>query len=66
VIRLRYVSRDHSHPLYGKVGALIAQGGGRGKKGCKSPVNRLVRFDDGTEVVAPWGNWRLAREEAQR
>jgi len=61
-IRLCYVNSDHSHPLYGRVGTLITQGGGRGPKGHKSPVNRLVRFDDGTMVVAPWGNWRLVKE----
>ena len=40
------------------------QGGGRGRKGRRSLVNRLVRFYYGTMVVAPWGNWRLAKEEA--
>jgi len=50
--RLRYVNRDHSHPLYGKIGTKIGQGVGPG------PRNVLVRFDDGHEVVAPYGNWR--------
>jgi len=58
MIRLRYVTSDRSHPLRGKVGTLLTQGGGRGHKGRRSPVNRLVCFDDGTQIVAPWGNWR--------
>lgn len=60
VIRLRYVNRDHSHPDYGRTGTKMAQGGGRGA----GPVNCLVRFDDGTEIVAPYGNWRKVEEEA--
>jgi hypothetical protein len=56
-MRLRYVNRDHSHPLYGRVGTKLAQGRGPG------PRNTLVRMDDGTEVIAPWGNWRKEASE---
>jgi|GEM_PF-5995191 len=50
--RLRYVNRDHSHPLYGKTGVKVVQGVGPGPRNC------LVRFDDGSEVIAPYNNFR--------
>jgi hypothetical protein len=57
VVRLRYVNRDHRHPFYGRIGVKVAQGRGPG------PRNTLVRMDDGTEVIAPWGNWRKEASE---
>ncbi len=56
-IRLKYVKRDHSHPLYGKIGTKINQSRGPG------PINCLVRFDDGTVCVAPYGNFRKVSDE---
>jgi len=55
--RVRYVYRNHGHPLYGAVGTVLAQGYGPG------PRNVLVRLDNGQVVVAPWGNWRKVKEE---
>lgn len=53
-VRLVYVGRANPS-LRGKAGTLQAQGRGPG------PRNRLVRLDDGTLVVAPWGCWRKAK-----
>lgn len=73
-IRLRYVNRDHSHPLYGAEGVMLVRSLGskggtsseyivgsmvRRRKG--GPKAELVRLDDGRMVVAPYGNWRKAR-----
>lgn len=52
---LRYVNRDHAHPLYGQTGVLIVRGTVKG-----GPKNQLVRLRDGRLVVAPYGNWRRA------
>jgi len=56
MIRLRYVNRDHSHPLYGRIGTKILASHGPGPRNC------LVRFDDGTEVIAPYNNFRKVVE----
>jgi hypothetical protein len=57
VVRLQYVNRDHSHPLYGKEGTKLAQGGRPGR----SPVNCLVLVDGVGCVIAPYGNWRKVK-----
>ena len=55
-VRLKYVNRDHSHPLYGLEGEVMVRS--TWTKG--SPKTELVRLDDGRLVVAPYGNWRKA------
>lgn len=50
-MRVKYVNKNHNHPLYGKEGIILVRA--RGK-----PKNELVKLDDGTLVVAPYGNWR--------
>jgi len=57
--RVRYVNRDHNHPMYGKEGVVLVRGRGPG------PRNELVRLDDGRLVVAPWGNWRKVKETSK-
>lgn len=54
-LRLKYVNRDHSHPLYHATGVMVVRSHGRG-----GPKSELVRLDDGRLVVAPYGNWRKA------
>ncbi|MEW6048846.1 MAG: hypothetical protein AB1609_20610, partial [Bacillota bacterium] len=57
---LRLVCVGRANPsLRGRTGTLIVQARGPG------PRNRLVRLDDGTLVVAPWGCWRMAKPEVQ-
>ncbi|GEA16301.1 hypothetical protein E308F_25450 [Moorella sp. E308F] len=56
--RVRYVNREKSHPLYGQAGTVQARARGPG------PRNLLVKLDDGELVVAPWGNWRMARGDS--
>lgn len=58
--RLVYVSSDHTHPLRGATGTLVARSLGKRRDGLRGPANELVRLDDGRLVVAPWGNWRKA------
>lgn len=58
MIRLRYVNRDHSHPFYGRVGTKVWGGYGPRPRIC------LVRFDDGTEVIGPYNNFRKVKGEA--
>ena len=53
--QVRYVNRDKSHPLYGQTGTVQVRARGPG------PRNLLVMLDNGILVVAPWGNWRMAR-----
>lgn len=63
---LRYVTANHTHPLRGKVGGLLARPDLRARKPLPAcidfPVARRVRNEgvliDGRLVVAPWGNWR--------
>ncbi|QGP94125.1 hypothetical protein MGLY_35500 (plasmid) [Neomoorella glycerini] len=57
--QVRYVNRDKSHPLYGQAGTIQVRARGPG------PRNLLVRLYDGNLVVAPWGNWRIVREETK-
>lgn len=59
--RLRYVSRDHAHRLYGAEGVKVAQGGRPGH----SPVNCGVLLDGGEYVIAPYGNWRKVRDREE-
>lgn len=56
-LRLRYVNRDHSHPLYGATGVMRVRSLGKG-----GPKTELVELDDGRLVVAPYGNWRKAEQ----
>jgi len=52
VARVKYVNRNHNHPLYGATGTVLVRAKGPG------PRNVLVKLDNGRLVVAPWGNWR--------
>ena len=54
-MRLKYVNRDHSHPLYSREGVMLVRSLGQG-----GPKTELVQLDDGRFVVAPYGNWRKA------
>ncbi len=56
MIRLRYVSADHDHRLYGQEGICVARTPGR-------PKNQIVLLDSGERVCAPWGNWRAVKEK---
>lgn len=71
VVRVRYVNRDHAHPLYGLEGVVLVRstGGGRapipgapelsGRTARNGgPRAELVKLDDGRLVIAPYGNWR--------
>ena len=57
---LRYVNRNHDHPLYGKVGVKLAQGVGPG------PRNVAVLLDGAGCVIAPYGNWRKYTPETKQ
>lgn len=52
--RVLYVSKDHTHRLYGQKGVVLARGKGPGPRNC------LVRLDSGELVCAPFWNWRRA------
>lgn len=54
-VRVRYVNRDHGHPLYGREGYVFARAAGRSRV-----HNEGVVFEDGTWCCAPYGNWRRA------
>jgi len=56
MIRLRYVSADHDHRLYGQEGICVARTPGR-------PKNQIVLLDSGEKVCAPWGNWRAVKDK---
>lgn len=66
------MNSDHTHPLRGAEGEVLVRSIRGATKHAEplvpllhkrrggGPQNELVRLDDGTLVVAPWGNWRKA------